>query len=644
MSIKQKLITILLFAGLLPTFVVSVVAYVAIGNQLRANASSQLASIAIKQQETINSLLQNKQEQVSQFSNAYNLQFALTTYTSKHDVASLATINSIIQKQQLTDPTDIQSVSIATADGKIVASTVNGSVGQAMNNQILGLINAGNDNATTILRDPSDGIDKLNIATTITVNDKVAALMNVKWSLSDVIADIQDYTGLGQTGETIVAKQDAAGHAISLFPLRFDTNAGLTTNLDSMHLFAHENVTTYSGVKDYRNNEVTVSARPIGIANAVIATKMNNKEILAPIKQLKNALLTIAIISMALMVALAWYVALVFTRPILGIATTARKIGQGELSARTDIRRKDELGALATSINAMGQSLQGQVTSIETQRNQLQIILDSTAESIIAIDKDGTIIIANQATSALSALPIDGLVKRRFKDIFTFTKAGENFDIPYDKPGTNVYADLQYMTKTYVIHYVKVIVSQVRSSNDQEQSGSHTIVTIHDETRSRELEAMKVDFVSMAAHELRTPLAAISGYLELLKIKERENLQGENKRYVDQALISAKELGDLINNLLDVTRIEKGTLALHMEEVDLAASAHQAVQDAYFTAQKKNISLSYAGEENNCMVGGDEVALREIINNLLTNAINTPKTADRSMSTSANADRRLPSV
>ncbi|HSW80326.1 MAG TPA: HAMP domain-containing sensor histidine kinase, partial [Candidatus Saccharimonadales bacterium] len=175
--------------------------------------------------------------------------------------------------------------------------------------------------------------------------------------------------------------------------------------------------------------------------------------------------------------------------------------------------------------------------------------------------------------------------------------------------------------KTYVIHYVKVIVSQVRSSNDQEQSGSHTIVTIHDETRSRELEAMKVDFVSMAAHELRTPLAAISGYLELLKIKERENLQGENKRYVDQALISAKELGDLINNLLDVTRIEKGTLALHMEEVDLAASAHQAVQDAYFTAQKKNISLSYAGEENNCMVVGDEVALREIINNLLTNAI-----------------------
>ena len=168
---------------------------------------------------------------------------------------------------------------------------------------------------------------------------------------------------------------------------------------------------------------------------------------------------------------------------------------------------------------------------------------------------------------------------------------------------------------------MNVSVSSVRGLDEKGQAETRNIITIHDETRSRELEAMKVDFVSMAAHELRTPLAAISGYLELLRYRDKEHLGEESRQYVGQALSSTKELGDLINNLLDVTRIERGTLTLHMEEVDLAASVHQAVQDARFSAQAKRISLSSSGEEKDCKVVGDAVALREITNNLLSNAI-----------------------
>ncbi len=621
MSIKPKLITILLCAGLIPTFVVSVVAYMAIGNQLRANASSQLTSIAIKQQETINSLLQNRQEQVSQFSNAYNLQVALANYTAQHDTVDLATINDVIQQQQLTDPTDIQSISIATPDGKILASTVNGRTGESMSSQIVSLINSGNDNASAVLQDPSDGLDKLNIATTITVNDKVAAILNVRWTLSDIIAVVQDYTGLGQTGETIVAYKNDAGHAIAAFPLRFNTNAALSANLDSLRLFDNQNGTTYSGVRDYKGSAVTVSAHPIGIANAVIATKMDNKEILAPVEQLKNVLVTITIVSMLLIIATASYLAVLFTRPILSIARTASQIGQGYLSARTDVHQNDELGALGKSINAMGQNLNGLVTNIQAQRNQLQIILDNTQESIIAIGSDGKILLANQAAGGLAAQHAAGLVQKKIQDVFQWTKDGQNFEVSYDKPGTNVYENLQFTSPPKSIHYVNIVVSQVSSSSSQGQSGARAIVTIHDETKSRELEAMKVDFVSMAAHELRTPLAAIRGYLELLRYKEITNLQDEGRNYVGQALVSTQELGVLINNLLDVTRIERGTLTLSMEEVDLADSVHRAVQGARFSAQEKNITITYVGDEKGCSVVGDSVALHEIINNLLSNAI-----------------------
>ena len=452
------------------------------------------------------------------------------------------------------------------------------------------------------------------------------------------------YTGLGQTGETVVATKNSKGNVISLFPLRFDTAAALTTNLNSLHLLSNmDNPSTYTNVKDYRGHEVTVSARPVGFANWVIATKMDNQEIDAPIAKLRNSLIAIVLSSIIIITVIAWWLALIFTKPILRIARTAGLIGQGDLSAHTDVEQNDELGELGTSINAMGDNLRGLVTRIESQRNQLQVILDSTLESIVAVDKTGTIIIANQAAADLTLQPSSALVKRRISEIFRLTKDGQSFDIPYDQPGTHMYTDLQYTIPPNSPHFVKVIVSQVKGAYGQ--TDAHTIVTIHDETRSRELEAMKVDFVSMAAHELRTPLAAIRGYLELVRYKEAANLVNGGKAYVDQALKSTTELGGLINNLLDVTRIERGTLTLHMEAVDSAASASHAVQDAHFVAQDRHQELTYDGPQQGYQVVGDEVALREIINNLITNAIKyTPESGKIHVSFSEQGDNYRVSV
>jgi signal transduction histidine kinase len=132
---------------------------------------------------------------------------------------------------------------------------------------------------------------------------------------------------------------------------------------------------------------------------------------------------------------------------------------------------------------------------------------------------------------------------------------------------------------------------------------------------------MKVDFVSMAAHELRTPLAAIRGYLELVTYKDAEKFAPESTKYLNQALKSTSELGSLITNLLDVTRIERGTLTFNMEKVDLATDIKQAVQDVSFTAKDKNITTTYVGPEQGYSIIADKIAIHEVINNLLTNAI-----------------------
>lgn len=606
MNIKQKLIALLLFIGLVPTLVVSAIAFIAISNSLSTNTANQLMSISIKQEQRINGLLQKKREEVVKLVNKYDFQVALGQYLATRQKADHDTMLSILQAKKIEVP-DIQSISVANLEGTVLASTLAGAEGQKITDR----------ESVTVREDDRDGINKLYISTAMSVNKKEAGTVSVIFRIDDIVAAVQDYTGLGSTGETVVVEEDANKKATSLFPLRFDTDAALKKNLTSMQLFDNQGV-VYDEVQDYRGQQVMVASRSIGFADWVIATKIDTAEALAPILQLQNTLLTIVVVSSIAIILVALYFARFFTEPILRIARVSKLIGAGDFSAQLDVRRRDELGALAQSINAMGLSLKEFVTSIESQRNRLEVILNSTEESILAIDSHGTITIANKASTELAGRRMDAIVGKPIADIFTWNRDVQPVTIDYQAHGTNAYRDLQFTDSAGITHYVELIVARI--GEDEAEETTQTIVTIHDQTKSRELENMKLDFVSMAAHELRTPLAAIRGYLELISYKGGRGL-AEADQYLKQALKSTGELGGLINNLLDVTRIERGTLTVTLERVDLAATLDQAVKDASFSAEDKHIRLSYDGPEGEQLVAADPIALREVINNLLTNAI-----------------------
>lgn len=610
MKLGQKLVGLLLLIGLVPTLTVSAVAYITISNQLEKTTTDQLTSIAIKQEQKISSLLQRKQEEVTKLSNRFDFQVALAQYIASNREADKATIVSILEAKKIEVP-DIQAITLANAQGKVLASTLaqqNGTTTVALPTQ-----------GITIQEDTRDGLNKLYVTTSVSVNKKDAATLAVVFRTDDIVAAIQDYTGLGETGETVITQNDAKGNAVSLFPLRFNTDAALKTKLNSLNL---QNNSTYGVATDYRKQRVLTSSRSIGFANWTIGTKIDEKEAFEPIAQLRNSLITIVIISSVIITVIALYLGRFIARPIVTVARIAQQIGRGDLSAHVDIHRSDEIGTLADSVNSMGQSLKGFIGRVETQRNRLQIILDSTTESILAIDRSGTVIIANQATSELTQHSLTDIVGKQISGLFNWKHDDQPFEVPYEVPETSVYPNLQYVDSVGTVHFVKLIVARV-ASKTQDENAAQTIITIHDETKSRELEDMKIDFVSMAAHELRTPLAAIRGYLELIAFKtsRRPNPDTEVDGYIKQSLKSATELGGLINNLLDVTRIERGTLTLTMEKTDIAAAISDAVKDLSFSAKEKNIAVTYSGPPSGLQAIADHLAIREVINNLLTNAV-----------------------
>ncbi len=616
MSIRIKLTIIMLAIGLVPTIVVSALAYVTTGDELTRKTEDQLSSVAANQQQKITALLQKHQEEATKTANQFDLQSALSTYLSSGHKNGRNDIFNVISTKKIATP-EIQAIYVVGLDGVVISSTVSGSEGKQLQPQEYA-IQSGQESSISVKEDARDGIDKLYITIKISVNKKESGYLNLIFRIDDIVAAIQDYTGLGTTGETMIAERSADGSAISLFPLRFDTDAALKKNLNSLQILTTSEA-LYRQAVDYRGRDVLVTSRSVGFADWVLATKIDMDEALAPINQLRTTLFAIVLGSSIAIAIISLYFTRFFTGPILRVARLAESFGRGDFSSRVDFKRQDEIGALGKSINTMGRSLQDFVTSLESQRNRLTIILNSTAESIMAIDKQGRIILANAATNDLTQLPERSIVGRHIDELFIWKHNLQDFAIDYTKEGTNTYSDLEYTDVGGVTHYLSLTVAKINGV--QELQLPQTIITVHDQTKSRDLENMKVDFVSMAAHELRTPLAATRGYLELITFTEGENVSPDVKNYLQQALKSTAELGGLIDNLLGVTRIERGTLTLHPEKVDIAADIQQAIRNASFSATDKRIALNYDGPVSGCYVIADQIALHEVINNLITNAI-----------------------
>ena len=619
-SIRRRLTILMLIIGLAPTLVIGWVSFITTSNELYSKTVDQLTSTASKQEQKINGLLQQRQESATSLTNRFDLQSALGGYLRTGVEADRAQLGKILQDIKV-QSTDTQSLTITNLQGKILATTVEGQDGKALPTQDYAIPN-NQQSAVTVRKDDRDGVARLYITSKISVNKQELGVVVAVYRIDDIIAAVQDYTGLGNTGETVVAGKDATGNAVSLFPLRFNTDAALNQNLNSLSLF-QENDATKTSV-DYRNHEVIVAPRSIGLADWVIATKIDTDEALAPIVQLRGTLVTLLVLSSIAVFIIALWLTGYFTKPILLLAEIAQRIGKGDLSARINLQRRDEIGLLGENINAMGTSLKDFVTRIESERNRLEVVLNSTIESIVAIDKDGTILIANRAVLGLTQTTQSDIVGKKIQDIFTWTHDLQPVVIDYAAEGVHTHNDLEYTDKAGTTHFVRIIVARV--STEQGSHAPQTIVTIHDETKTRELENMKIDFVSMAAHELRTPLASLRGYIELITYKEGDHVSPEVGKYLKQALKSSNELGGLINNLLDVTRIERGTLTLSMEKVDLASIVSQATTDLRFSAEDKGITLGYDGLTSGTFVLADAIAIREVINNLLSNAIKYTKT------------------
>lgn len=319
-------------------------------------------------------------------------------------------------------------------------------------------------------------------------------------------------------------------------------------------------------------------------------------------------------------------------RPIEKVHAAAQHIGARDLSQRIHIHTNDEVEDLANGFNAMAENLQNAFNTLEQdkniislEKNKLEVTLASIADAVIAVDGERKIIVFNAAaermlhTSANYALgkPIDEILKVFQKD--KMITPGMYCPVDTHTPNADAFdkSALKIVSHTGNTVFVNLVIGHIKKESP---ANLGCIVSLHDVTKEIELEDMKLDFVSMAAHELRTPLTSIKGYLFLMM--NGMQFPPRETQYLTRIGISTDRLIGLVENILNVSKIERGVITMEINPTSWTDTVKEVISELSTRAREKNIQLQFREPEHPLPpVLADKFRITEVLINLVSNAI-----------------------
>jgi len=317
--------------------------------------------------------------------------------------------------------------------------------------------------------------------------------------------------------------------------------------------------------------------------------------------------------------------------PIIGLKQAAAIISDGNLDHRVVAESNDEVGDLANTFNDMAVKLkksrarlEEKVEELATEKELLTITLGGMSEGLIAVDTKKHIILFNTTAENLSGWKFAEVSGKSIDDIFRIVneQTNEPLESPVNKALQTGIAEFGTPDDALVSKNGRLRAVAICSSPIRKKDGAivGVVTVVRDVSREREIDRMKEDFTSSVSHELRTPLTSIKAYTET--ILRDPNMPEETKQQfltvVDE---ESDRLATLIEDLLEVSRIQSGKAKFKQEPVDVAAMAEKVVTALQPLAEKKNIRLQKSIAENLPELQADAGKIESVVTNLVNNAI-----------------------
>lgn len=371
---------------------------------------------------------------------------------------------------------------------------------------------------------------------------------------------------------------------------------------------------------------------------------------------------------------ISFLVARIFFRPISELANMASRFQEGNFSQKINVQSKDEIGKISQIFNNLGKQLQelslnfeqkveertvelkGKIkdlentkrailnlledleiikNKLETARAKDEAILVNIGEGLIFTDLEKRILLINKAGEDILDWEEKELLDKTWTEVVGIKNENAeeissdlfSLDKIIDSPFifTN---DYYYTKKNGKIFPVAITASKVSVNNEP----IGIIIVFRDITREKEIDKAKTEFVSLASHQLRTPLSTINWYTEMLLAEDAGEINKEQKKYLEEIYQGSKRMVGLVNALLNVSRIELGTFAIEPEPVDLKNVAQIVLKELEPKIKNKKIKIHSSFDSNLPIIQLDPRLVNIIFQNLLSNAVKyTPSEGEVSL-------------
>ncbi len=282
-------------------------------------------------------------------------------------------------------------------------------------------------------------------------------------------------------------------------------------------------------------------------------------------------------------------------------------------------------------------------TSLQNEKQKAEIIINSVDDAVVLVDKDRAIQMFNPAAAKMTGWTEQEAQGLDYRSVLQFTDDKKNLIVDHEHPYAKVLKTGEvFRDNTAILARKdgKSLPVDVNISPLLDTGGvvSGAVGILRDVEAQRREEQQHADFISTASHEMRTPVAAIEGYLALALNDKVANIDAKARSYLEKAHSSTQHLGQLFQDLLTSSRAEDGRLANHPVIIEMSDFTEKLVEDLRFSAEKKGLLLELlmGGHERTSTntvdvskkvirpllyTHADPDRLQEVVTNLFDNAV-----------------------
>jgi PAS domain S-box-containing protein len=362
--------------------------------------------------------------------------------------------------------------------------------------------------------------------------------------------------------------------------------------------------------------------------------------------QMKSAMvrqLYLLAVIFLLSIAMAYIFVNKVSQPLNKLTEYSKKLASHDFSSSVDIRSNDEIGLLAETMKSMAtdlhevfdryeQAINDAIVELQNTLTYLTAVIDNMADGLLVTDTDGVITHINPALSYMFNLRESDMIGKKCKTIF-----GDALAEIVEK--TREFSEEVFTTELELAHgnIGKAVATGIHKDTFQsDDKGIGSVILIRDITSEKEVDRMKTDFISTVSHELRTPLTSVRGFTEVIKKKLNEeifpHLASEKSRRTTTSMNRIREnleiilsegerLTALINDVLDISKLEAGKVDWKMEKFRLSEIIERAIEASSSLFEQKRLPFIKDIEDGLPEIIGDKDRLMQVVINLFSNAV-----------------------